>query len=88
MRKIVAALSAVLAIGYGAVALAKLPPPAPMTDEQKVKAEEVKAKAAETAKKEADLLGKAQDRAAENYKKNKAVAAAPAAKVAEAAKKK
>lgn len=60
-------------------AWAKLPV-APMTDEQKAKAEETKAKAAEAAKKEATLLAKYQDKAADNYKKGlgKAKAAAPA----------
>ena len=46
------------------LAFAKLPPP---TDEQKAKAEESKAKAADTAKRDAELLGKAQDRVAERY---------------------
>ncbi len=64
-------------------AWAKLPAPPPMTDEQKVKAEETKAKAAEDAKKEAGLLAKYQDKAADNYKKSQgkakgAAAAAPA----------
>lgn len=46
-------------------------PAAPLTPEQQAKADEAKAKAAEAAKKEGDQLGKAQDRAAENYKKGK-----------------
>jgi hypothetical protein len=54
-----------LAVGAG-VASAKLPP---LTDEQKANAAAAAAKAAEGAKKEAELLGKAQDRAADNYKK-------------------
>ncbi len=45
-------------------ALAKLPP---LTDEQKAKAEEAKAAAAEKAKVDAEQLGKAQDRVAEKY---------------------
>ncbi len=45
-------------------AMAKLPP---LNDEQKAKAEEAKAAAAEKAKVEAELLGKAQDRVAEKY---------------------
>ena len=45
-------------------AMAKLPP---LSDEQKAKAEEAKAAAAEKAKVEAELLGKAQDRVAEKY---------------------
>lgn len=74
-------------------ALAKLPP---LTDEQKVKAEEAKVLAAEKAKAESEQLGKAQDRVAEKYiKEQKAkgvivkptpiappAAAAPAAPVA------
>lgn len=45
-------------------AFAKLPPP---TDEQKAKAEEAKAAAADKAKADAELLGKAQDRVADQY---------------------
>ena len=45
-------------------AMAKLPP---LNDEQKAKADEAKAAAAEKAKVEAELLGKAQDRVAEKY---------------------
>lgn len=48
-------------------AWAKLPP---LTDEQKVKAEEAKAAAAEKAKAEVEQLGKAQDRVAEAYIKD------------------
>jgi hypothetical protein len=51
------------AVCVGAV-WAKLPPP---TDEQKAKAEETKVKAADAAKKDAELLGKAQDRVAQRY---------------------
>jgi len=60
-----AALVTGLAFG---IASAKLPAP---SEEQKAKAEEAKAKAAETAKREGELLGKSQDRAAENYKRGK-----------------
>ena len=59
----------VLALGstITALAIAKLPPPAPMNDEQKAKAEETKAKAADAAKKaSADEL-RYQDRAADRY---------------------
>ena len=50
-----------------ALAIAKLPPPAPMNDEQKAKAEETKAKAADVAKKAvADEL-RYQDKAADRY---------------------
>ena len=58
----------VIAFCVGGLASAKLPAP---TEEQKAKAAEAKAKADEAAKKEAELLGKSQDRAAENYKKVK-----------------
>lgn len=80
-----------LVVGLGAAMVqAKLPPPAPLTDEQKAKAEEAKAKAAEAAKTEAELLAKYQDKAAANHKarvaaKPAATAAAPAAPAAPAA---
>jgi hypothetical protein len=79
--------------------LAKLPTPQ-LTDEQKVKAEEAKAKAADTAKKEGEQLAKSQDRVAEHYIKAQkakgvtvkptpiAMAAAPAPAPAKAAAKK
>ncbi|GEM_PF-1426296 len=59
----------VLALGstITALAIAKLPPPAPMNDEQKAKAEETKAKAAETAKKAAADELRYQDKAADRY---------------------
>lgn len=57
-----ALLVALTAFSFGA--LAKLPP---LTDEQKAKAEEAKTAAAEKAKVEGELLGKAQDRVAEKY---------------------
>ena len=59
----------VLVIGstITALALAKLPPPAPMNDEQKAKAEETKAKAADAAKKAAADELRYQDRSAERY---------------------
>lgn len=63
---------------------AKLPPP---TEEQKTKAAEAKAKAGDAAKKQAELLGKAQDRVAERYKKEKGKATAPAPAAAPAMKK-
>jgi hypothetical protein len=46
---------------------AKLPAPAPLTDEQKAKAAEAKEKAAEAAKKEAADLARYQDRAAARF---------------------
>ena len=48
------------------IASAKLPSP---NEEQKAKAAEAKSKAGEAAKRQAELLGKAQDRATENYKR-------------------
>ena len=59
----------VLAIGsvITTLAIAKLPAPAPLNDEQKAKAEETKAKAADGAKKEAADLGRYQDKSAERY---------------------
>ncbi len=52
-------------------AFAKLPPAPPMSDADKAAAAD-KAKAA--AAKDADELGKAQDKAAANYKKSKGIA--------------
>lgn len=48
-------------------AFAVLPPPTP---EEAAAAEAKKAKAAETSKRDGELLAKAQDRAVENYKRN------------------
>jgi len=75
-----AALATIMFALVAGTAWAKLPAP-PMTDEQKAKADEAKTKAAEAAKKEAGLLAKYQDKAADNYKKGRAKAkgAAPAA---------
>ncbi len=71
-----------LSIGFAAAFVqAKLPAPAPLNDEQKAKAEEAKTKAAEGVKKEAELLAKYQDKAADNFKSRVAkpsTAAAPA----------
>jgi hypothetical protein len=63
--KIVPALFLAGSVG---LAYAKLPPP---SDEQKAKAAEAKEKAAAAAKKATEALGKAQDRAVDNYKKGK-----------------
>jgi hypothetical protein len=78
-RKIGMTLAAVLTGLTFGIASAKLPPP---TDEQKAKAEEAKAKSADAAKKQAELLGKYQDRAVDNFKRGKVVktGAAPAKK--------
>ena len=71
MKAILAALAAGLVLGLSAGAYAKLPPPPAKTDAEK-KAEADKAAAAK-AKTAADL-GKAQDKAVANYKKNKGMA--------------
>jgi hypothetical protein len=49
------------------LAIAKLPAPAPLTDEQKAKAAEAKEKAADAAKKDAADLGRYQDKSSERY---------------------
>lgn len=64
-------------VGMAGIASAKLPPP---SDEAKAKAAEAKAKADEAAKKDAENLGKAQDRVAAHYKKQKGGATTVAAK--------
>lgn len=62
-------MTVVMAATAGAV-WAKLPP-APPADP--AKAAEAKKAADDTAKKEADQLGKAQDKAVANYRKNKGI---------------
>ncbi len=66
-------MPALLVCGVVGMASAKLPAPPPVDP---AKAEEAKKKAAETAKKDADLLAKAQDRAAARHKKEYGAAAA------------
>lgn len=66
-------IPAVLACCMISVASAKLPAPPPADP---AKAAAAKEKAAAAAKKSAELLGKAQDRVADRYKKQKGVAAA------------
>lgn len=61
-------IPALLVCGAVGMASAKLPAPPPVDP---AKAEEAKKKAAETAKKEGELLAKAQDRAVNHYKKQK-----------------
>jgi hypothetical protein len=89
MKRILLALAGGLMIGAIAASHAKLPAAPPKSDAEKA-AEADKAAAAKA--KEAELNGKAQDRAVANYKKNKGIAMdttpAPAAKTAKAAKKK
>jgi len=61
-----------LALLVAGAAWAKLPPP---SSEAAAKAAETKQKADEAAKKDAADLGKAQDKAVSNYKKNKGAGA-------------
>lgn len=68
MKKTIAALLGGLLIGVFAATHAKLPPP-PAKSEAEKKAEADKAAA--TKAKDAEALGKAQDRAVANYKKQK-----------------
>jgi len=67
---------ALLVAGVVGMANAKLPP---LSDEAKAAAAEKKAKAVVQAKKDAENLGKAQDRAVASYKKEKGVKTAVAA---------
>ena len=75
MNKKMIAMALCAGFGIGA-AYAKLPPAPPLSDEQKA---EAAAKTKASADKEADLLGKYQDKAAAHYKKNKGAADAKAA---------
>lgn len=82
-RKISMTIAALLSACAFGLASAKLPAPPPPTDEQKAQAAEAKVKSDEAAKREAELLGKYQDRAAANYKStsaSKTTGTAPAAK--------
>ena len=69
MKKILAALVGSLMIGAIAASHAKLPAPPPKSDAEKT-ADADKAAAAKA--KDAADLGKAQDKAVANYKKNRA----------------
>ena len=69
MKKILAALAGGLLIGALAASHAKLPAPPPKSDAEKT-ADADKAAAAKA--KDAADLGKAQDKAVANYKKNRA----------------
>lgn len=64
LRALVAALIVIATFG---VALAKLPPPAPLTDAQKAAGEEKKAKDAAAAEAEKAAMARAQDRVAARY---------------------
>ena len=74
MKRILLVLAAGLAAGVIAASHAKLPA-APAKSEEQKKSEADKAAAAKT--KDAEDLGKAQDRAVANYKKNKGISMAP-----------
>jgi hypothetical protein len=77
MKKILAAILGGALIAAFAATHAKLPPPPPKSEEQKkVEAD----KAAATKAKEAELLNRAMDKAAANYKKNKAASMGAAKK--------
>lgn len=69
MKRILAVLTAGLMLGAIAASHAKLPAPPPKSDAEKA-ADAEKAKASKA--KEAELLGKAQEKAVANYKKNAA----------------
>ena len=85
MKKIIAVIVAGIFIGSLAAAHAKLPPAPPKSDADKA-AEADKAAAAKA--KDAESLGKAQDRAVANYKKGKGIAMDGAPKTAPATTKK
>ena len=87
MKRILLALAGGLMIGAIAASHAKLPAAPAKSDAEKA-AEADKTAAAKA--KDAELNGKAQDRAVANYKKNKGIAMSPSAKPAraKAAKKK
>ena len=79
MKKIFWVLAAGLAAGMIAASHAKLPaPPAKSDAEKKAEAD----KAAASKAKDAEDLGKAQDRVVANYKKNKGISMAPEKKAA------
>ena len=69
MKRILAAIVGALMIGAIAASHAKLPPPPAKSEAEKAAEAQ---KAAATKAKEAELLSKAMDKAAANYKKNKA----------------
>ena len=74
MKRILLVVAAGLMVGTFA-AQAKLPPPTP---EEKAAAAAKAEKAAAAKAKDAELLGKAQDKAVANYKKNKGMSMSPA----------
>lgn len=74
MKRILLAVVGGLLIGAFAATHAKLPPPTP---EEKAAAAAKAEKAAAAKAKAAEQVGKAQDRAVANYKKNKGVSMSP-----------
>jgi hypothetical protein len=84
VKSILAALVAGLMLGAFAASHAKLPPAPPKSDAEKTAEAD---KAAATKAKEAELTGKAQDRAVANYKKNKGISMAPSKAPSKAASK-
>jgi hypothetical protein len=67
MTTLRALIAAALVVGLFGVAVAKLPPPAPLTDAQKAAAEEKKAKDAAAAEVAKAQQTKAEDRVAAHY---------------------
>lgn len=67
MKTLRALVAAGLVVGAFGVAVAKLPPPAPLTEEQKKAAEEKKAKDAAAAEAAKAAQARAEDRAAARY---------------------
>ena len=67
MKTLRALVAAGLVVGVFGVAVAKLPPPAPLTEEQKKAAEEKKAKDAAAAEAAKAAQARAEDRAAARY---------------------
>jgi len=84
MKKVLAALMGGLLIGAIAASHAKLPA-APAKSDAEKKADADKAAAAKA--KDAESLGKAQDRVVANYKKNKGISMAPSKAPSKPAKK-
>ncbi len=84
MRRTVLALIGGALIGAYAASHAKLPAPPPKSDAEKA-AEAEKAAAAKA--KDAELLGKYQDKAVANYKKNKGIVDAKPATATKSGKK-
>jgi hypothetical protein len=85
MKRVLLALAGGLMIGAIAASHAKLPPPPAKSDAEKA-ADASKDAAAKA--KEAELNGKAQDKAVANYRKNKGIAMDTKPAGAKAAKKK